>query len=115
MRLLEGTAWDRPAHCERCEKPEAECVCPPKPAGPVYLSPNKQTARLQVEKRAKGKIATIVAGLDASESNLPELLTKLKTACGAGGTLGDAGPEIQGRHLDKVRELLKELGYKVKG
>ena len=33
----------------------------------------------------------------------------------AGGTLNGDELEIQGRHLDRVRSLLGELGYKTKG
>ena len=44
-----------------------------------------------------------------------ELLTKLKSACGAGGTLKDEELEIQGNNLDRVRTELTKLGYRTKG
>ncbi|MCH5377295.1 MAG: hypothetical protein JJ992_25310 [Planctomycetes bacterium] len=38
----------------------------------------------------------------------------MKSACGAGGTLKDGELEIQGNHLDRVRDILETIGYCVK-
>jgi translation initiation factor 1 len=57
----------------------------------------------------------VIRGLAAADNDLPALLTRLKAACGAGGTIKDDSIEIQGRHLEGVRTLLAELGYRVKG
>ena len=112
MRLFEGTKWDRPPHCERCGEPEESCVCPPLPK--MLTAPEKQTARLAVEKRKKGKLVTVVRGLSSGGNDLPALLGRLKAACGAGGTLKDELLEIQGNHLERVRDLLTDLGYRVR-
>lgn len=116
MGLFAGTQWDRPPHCERCELPETECTCPalPEPAPPT-VPPEKQTARLSLEKRKRGKMVTVVAGLSPDATDLAQLLKDLKNHCGAGGTLSEAGIEIQGRQRDRVRDKLKTIGYKVKG
>ena len=79
------------------------------------MPPGEQTARLSVEKRKKGKVVTVVRGLTVEGNDLPELLTQLKTACGAGGTLKEGDLEIQGSHLDRVGQLLRTIGYRVKG
>lgn len=113
MRLFEGTPFDRPPRCERCGELEADCTCPPAP--PPRVAPERQTARLSVEKRKKGKLVTTVRGLSAEESDLPALLGKLKSVCGAGGTLKEDVLEIQGNHLDRVREILGGMGYRVRG
>ena len=99
--------------CERCGELEEVCNCPPEPAAKLY--PGKQTARLAVEKRKKGKTVTVVRGLPAEGNDLPELLTRLKSACGAGGTLKDEELEIQGNNLYRVRTELTKLGYRTKG
>ena len=112
MRLFAGTAWDKPPRCERCGELEP-CQCPPAP--PVLTPPPEQTAKLALEKRAKGKMVTVVRGLTATGNDLPSLLTKLKSACGAGGTLKEDTLEIQGEHLPRVRMVLSEIGYQVKG
>jgi translation initiation factor 1 len=113
MRLFEGTPFDRPPRCERCGELEADCTCPPPPV--PRLPPEKQKAKLAVEKRKKGKVVTVVRGLSAVGNDLPALLAQLKNACGAGGTLKDEELEIQGNHLDRVRELLTGIGYRVRG
>ena len=114
MRLLEGTSWDRPPHCDRCDLPETECTCPPPVAASTLIPPKQQTARLAVEKRKQGKLVTVVRGLTAIGNDLPALLTRIKTTLGAGGTLAGEELEIQGDHLERVRQLLGKIGYKVK-
>jgi translation initiation factor 1 len=109
-RLFAGTPFDRPPHCERCGKLEVDCRCPP-----PLIPPEKQTARLRVEKRKKGKVVTVVAGLPAAGNDLPALLTHLKAACGAGGTIQADTLEIQGDHLSRVRDLLVVRGFRVAG
>jgi translation initiation factor 1 len=92
---------------------EEDCTCPA--PSRALTPPDKQTARLAVEKRKKGKVVTVIRGLPADENDLPELLSRLKTACGAGGTVKEDLLEIQGDHLKRVRELLSGLGYRVRG
>lgn len=111
MRLFEGTELDIPPTCDRCQQLEADCQCPPPPH--EYLPNDRQRARLRVEKRKRGKIVTLVLGLDPDETDLPKLLTTLKNTCGAGGTIGDNGIEIQGDHHARIATCLAELGYRV--
>ena len=113
MRLFEGTQFDRPPRCERCDLLEEECNCPPEPE--PRTPAEKQTARLSKQQRKKGKIVTVVAGLLDEGDALSELLTRLKTACGAGGTIKEGCLEIQGEHLERIRGELQSLGYRVKG
>lgn len=114
MRLFEGTPFDIPPKCERCGQLEQECQCPPPEAQPA--DPATQTARIRLEKRKKGKQVTLVAGLDQGNPgrHLNELLTRLKNACGAGGTVQQGMIEIQGDHQERIITLLKEMGYKVR-
>jgi predicted translation initiation factor SUI1 len=81
----------------------------------LLTPPEKQTASLAVEKRKKGKVVTVVRGLPSEENDLPALLGRLKTACGAGGTIRDDLLDIQGKHLERVRGLLAGIGYRVRG
>ena len=112
--MLAGTIFDRPPHCERCDLPEDQCECPA-PETPPDLPPDKQTARLSIEKRKRGKTVTIVQGLAAADNDLQELLKKLKSHCGAGGCLQDEAIEIQGNQLERLKPELKKIGYRVKG
>ena len=110
MRLFEGTPFDIPPKCDDCGELEADCKCPPKP--PERVPPEKQTAKIRVEKRKRGKMVTVVRGL--SLDDLPELLTHLKNTCGAGGTIKDDAIEIQGEHPDRVDNALSQKGYRTK-
>lgn len=113
--MLAGTIFDRPPHCERCELPEDQCECPsPPPESPSFIAPEKQTARLSLEKRKRGKTVTVIRGLAEADNDLPGLLTKLKSCCGAGGSLQDGSIEIQGNQLERLRSELKKTGYRVK-
>ena len=113
-RLFAGTPWDRPPTCDRCGKPEAECGCPPPVVEPTRLAPESQTARLKLEKRPKGKLVTLVNGLDPEGNDLDELAARLKARCGTGGTVKDGTIELQGDHLAAAEAGLKGIGYKVR-
>lgn len=110
-RLFTGTAWDQPPKCERCGELKSACKCPAHLKS--LLPPEKQSAKVGVEKRKKGKFVTVVRGLSPIESDFTALLTKLQTTCGAGGSIQDDTLEVQGEHADRVREQLRALGYKV--
>jgi translation initiation factor 1 len=114
QRLFSGTKWDRPPTCERCGQPEAECACPPVVHERVRIAPELQTARLRVEKRAKGKVVTVVAGLDPEGNDLAALASTLKSQCGAGGTIKDGLIELQGDRLGAAEAALQRLGYKTR-
>lgn len=116
MRLFANTPWDIPPRCDRCGELESDCQCPPElPLAAPRIPPEKQTARLAVEKRPKGKWVTVVSGLPSAGNDLPELLAMLKNACGAGGTIKEDRLEVQGEHLPRIRETLQRLGYRIKG
>jgi translation initiation factor 1 len=113
MGLFSGTPFDRPPHCPACDRLESECTCPPEELH--RIPPEKQTARLSVEKRKKGKLVTVIRGLPAEGTDHRQLLVTLKNQCGAGGTLEGEEIEIQGMQLDRVRAVLQGMGDRVKG
>lgn len=79
------------------------------------LPPQQQNIRVQAtSKGRKGKTVTVITGFQESTENLTDLLKKLKTQCGTGGTLKGQEMEIQGDHTKKLLEILGSLGYKVK-
>ena len=114
QRLFSGTPFDRPPTCDRCGRLEAECTCPPIVAEPLRLDPATQTARLKLEKRARGKLVTVVSSLDPDGNDLPGLASTLKARCGAGGTVKDGQIELQGDHLAPAETALRALGYKTR-
>lgn len=113
-RLFAGTPWDRPPTCDRCGLAERDCACPPIQPEPKRIPPESQTARIRVEKRPKGKTATVVANLDEAGTDLPALAARLKSACGSGGTVKGGLIEIQGAHAGTIERILKDVGFKTK-
>ena len=114
MRLLAGTPFDRPPHCERCDQLESECKCLPEAPQSRVVSAGKQTARISTERRKKGKIVTVIQGLTAVENDLPHLLVQLKNACGTGGIVDGDQLELQGDQTVRLNRLLGDLGYKIR-
>ena len=79
------------------------------------LAPKKQTVYLHRESKGRGgKGVTLVKGLVLSEEDLSALAKKLKQTCGSGGTVKDGVIEIQGEHREKIADILRKLGYKIK-
>ncbi|HEY9747255.1 MAG TPA: translation initiation factor [Allocoleopsis sp.] len=79
------------------------------------LPPNQQNLKVQATRKGKGgKTVTEITGFQAKSETLADLLKKLKTQCGAGGTVKENAIEIQGDHTQKLVEILTKLGYKAK-
>jgi translation initiation factor 1 len=69
-----------------------------------------------MEKKGRGgKTVTVVYGLPQNAEFLKELCQELKRACGTGGTMIEGGVELQGDLRPRVRNVLAQRGYIVKG
>ena len=77
------------------------------PATPSKRSPG---IRLRLDRRASGRVVTVVTGLPGSRAEVSALAKKLKTACGAGGTVKDGALELQGDHRVRLEEELAAKG-----
>jgi translation initiation factor 1 len=64
--------------------------------------------------RRKGKATTIIEGYEGSEEDFKLLAKELKTKLSVGGTFKDNAIIIQGDYRDKIMNLLKDKGFKVK-
>lgn len=97
--------------CPRCGEPAFDCACMK-----VEKVPDQVTVKLRLEKSGRGgKAVTVLYDLPRNPTFLKELATKLKKACGTGGTAKEESVEIQGDYRDRLRQLLPTMGLKVKG
>jgi len=99
--------------CPRCGWPEHNCQCSRKAGDPV---PARIVAKLRMEKKGRGgKTVTVVDGLPRNAAFLKSLSQDLKRSCGTGGTVIDGGIELHGDLRDRLRDVLAQKGYVVKG
>ena len=113
MRLFEGTKWDVPPRCDRCEELVADCKCPPLPEPANIVDPGTQKLKIQVERRKRGKVVTVIRGV-ADDDARAKLLTDLKNVVGSGGTIREDTLEIQGDHVDTISQTLAQRGYQIR-
>lgn len=101
--------------CPGCGWPQRDCQCSSRhaPDAPV---PSRIVAKVRMEKKGRGgKTVTVVYGLPQNAEFLKELSQELKRACGTGGTVVEGGVELQGDLRPRVRDVLAQRGYIVKG
>ena len=78
--------------------------------------PAKETAKLRLEKKARGgKSVTVIDGLPDNAAFLEGLAGELKKSCGTGGTVRPGCVELAGDVRERVRALLAARGWIVKG
>lgn len=100
--------------CPDCRQPQARCTCSarraaqPNQAGDGIVRVSRET------KGRGGKAVTLVRGLRLDAEALAVLAKRLRTACGAGGTVKDGVLEVQGDHAERVIDCLQKDGWTVK-
>jgi translation initiation factor 1 len=77
---------------------------------PAAAEPSRRAVRIRLERRASGRVATVITGLPGSQDSLSELARSLKAACGAGGTVKEGVLELQGDHRNAVEAALRQRG-----
>jgi len=90
--------------CSKCGLPNDLCVC-------ETISKEEQRVTLRKDKKRYGKIVTIVEGIDSSSINVKDLAKKLKNKFACGGTHKDGMIELQGDHIEKVKQELIKMGF----
>ncbi|HKH73856.1 MAG TPA: hypothetical protein VKA59_21000 [Vicinamibacterales bacterium] len=101
--------------CPVCGWPQRDCQCSTRHASDAPV-PSRIVAKVRMEKKGRGgKTITVVYGLPQNADFLKELSQELKRACGTGGTVVEGGVELQGDLRPRVRDVLAQRGYIVKG
>jgi translation initiation factor 1 len=86
---------------------EVEPTALPAPAQAV---PAKGGARLRLERRASGRVVTVVTQLPGDADAVARLARDLRAACGTGGTVKDGVVELQGDLREQVETYLRAQG-----
>ena len=98
--------------CPQCRQAVAACRCAAlarqAPAGDGVVRVTRET------KGRGGKAVTVVRGLPLDAAALADLGKRLRSACGAGGTAKDGVLEVQGDHVERVVDWLKQAGHAAK-
>lgn len=81
-------------------------------SAPAAAKPGKARIRLSLERRASGRVVTVVTGVPGGSPVLVALARELKAACGAGGSVKGEALELQGDHRDRVEATLAARGLK---
>ncbi|MFL3013917.1 MAG: translation initiation factor [Candidatus Neomarinimicrobiota bacterium] len=81
----------------------------------VLLMPNeKQNLKVLLKRLPGNRILTVVAGFQGNDKTLVKLSKMLKKLCGVGGSVKNNQILIQGKHREKIMNILIERGFKVK-
>ena len=73
----------------------------------------KEPMICKYEKR-KGKPTTIISGYEGEDEDFKILAKEIKSKLAVGGSFKDGEIIIQGDYRDKIMNILKEKGFKVK-
>lgn len=76
-----------------------------------------QTGNLTVlidRKGRNGKTATLIEGFTLPLAEVEEIARKIKNKLGVGGSTREGEILIQGNHLEKVKNILKDWNFKVR-
>ena len=84
----------------------------PPPEPERSLPPAEQRVRISLEKRASGRMATIVTGLVLTADERKGLAGDLRKSFGCGGTVTPDGFELQGDFREAVRSELLGRGFR---
>jgi translation initiation factor 1 len=90
--------------CPTCGLQKELCVC-------ETIAKESQKITIKLDKKKFGKVYTIIEGIDTKEIDIKGLAKKLKNKFACGGTYKNGRIELQGGHMQKVKEILLEMGF----
>ena len=79
--------------------------------------PPKGKRQVRIERTRsgkKGKLVTVIKGLELNKLEAKKLLKNLKISCGTGGTLKGEFLELQGDQISKAQDFLFKEGFRPK-
>jgi len=70
-----------------------------------------QKVFITLNKSKNNKLITSISNIDSNFDDLNRFAKIIKTKCGTGGTIKDGDILIQGDFIEKVYNIIKELGF----
>jgi translation initiation factor 1 len=89
-------------NCPKCGLPQELCVC-------ADMTRAGQKIKVRADKRRYGKIVTVIGGFE--NVDVSQLAKDLKKKMACGGTLKDNIIELQGDHVNRVKNVLVDMGF----
>lgn len=89
-------------NCPKCGLPKELCVC-------EEMTKETQRIRVTSDRRTYGKVVTIIDGLE--NVDIEKIAKELKRRLACGGTAKNNRIELQGDHLNKMKDILIEMGF----
>jgi translation initiation factor 1 len=90
--------------CSTCGLPKELCVC-------ETIAKESQKIKVYTVRKKFGKMYTAVEGISKKDIDIKEITSKLKSQLACGGTFKDDKIELQGNHMQQIREALVKLGF----
>ncbi len=90
--------------CSKCGLPMPLCIC-------QTIAKTEQKIIVKLETRKYKKAITIIEGINEKQINIKEIAKRLKEKFACGGTAKNGIIELQGNHMNKVKEELILLGF----
>jgi len=90
--------------CPKCGLSRELCVC-------ETIAKEEQYISVKTVKRRFGKLTTVIEGIDQKDIKIKDLAKNLKSKLACGGTVKDGKIELQGDHVQKVKEELVKIGF----
>ncbi|MFH1054722.1 MAG: translation initiation factor [Candidatus Altiarchaeota archaeon] len=89
-------------NCPKCGLPKELCVC-------EEMTRVGQKIRVRGDKRRYGKYVTVIEGFE--NVDVDKVAKDLKRTMACGGTSKNDIIELQGNHVNRVKEVLVNMGF----
>jgi len=89
-------------NCPKCGLPQELCVCD-------EMTRTGQKIKVRSDRRRYGKYVTVIEGFE--DVDVGKVAKDLKRRMACGGTSKKDVIELQGNHVNRVKEVLVDMGF----